>query len=60
MVTDLGVDPAAEIPATLGDLLDASHPLSLHDELAAAQLSAGSTPTAPPVEASLATEVGLG
>jgi hypothetical protein len=62
MVTDLGVDPAAEIPATLGDLLDASHPLSLHDELAAAQLSAGSAPTAtaPPVEASLTTEVGLG
>ena len=46
MVTDLGVDPAAEIPATLGDLLDASHPLSLHDELAAAQVSAGTVPTA--------------
>jgi hypothetical protein len=62
MVTDLGVDPAAEIPATLGDLLDASHPLSLHDELAAAQVSVGTVPTATPqaMETSLTAEIGLG
>jgi len=35
MVTDLGVDPAAEIPATLATCSTRSHPLSLHDELAA-------------------------
>ena len=62
MVTDLGVDPAAEIPATLGDLLDASHPLSLHDELAAAQVSAGTVPTATTqaMETSLTADIGLG
>ena len=55
-------EPTIEVPITLRELLDASHPLSASEELAAAQLSAGSAPTAtaPPVEASLATEVGLG
>jgi hypothetical protein len=62
MVTGLGVDPAAEIPATLGDLLDASHPLSLHDELAAAQVSAGTVPTSTTqaIETSLTADIGLG
>jgi hypothetical protein len=57
-----GMEPTIEVPITLGELLDASHPLSVSEELAAAQLSAGSTPTAtaPLVEASLATDVGLG
>ena len=56
-----GMETTIEVPITLGELLDASHPLSVSEELAAAQLSAGSAPTAtaPPVEASLATEVGL-
>lgn len=61
-VAGTGMEPAIEVPITLGELLDASHPLSVSEELAAAQLSAGSAPaaTALPVEASLATEVGLG
>jgi len=59
---DLGVHPTAEILTTVGDLLDASHPLSLHDELAAAQLSAGTVPTSTTqaIETSLAADVGLG
>jgi hypothetical protein len=61
-VAGTGMEPAIEVPITLGELLAASHPLSVSEELAAAQLSAGSAPTAtaPPVEPSLATEVGLG
>ncbi|MGC8628532.1 MAG: hypothetical protein ACP5VR_13485 [Acidimicrobiales bacterium] len=47
--------PRAEGPLTLAELLDASHPFSISEELAAAQLRTSSTPAA----AALANEAGL-
>jgi len=59
---DLGTDPTPQMPTTVGDLLDASHPLSLHEELAVAQVSAGTVPTSTTqaVETSLTADVALG
>ena len=36
--------PTVEVPVTIQDLLDASHPLSAQEELAAAQAAAGTVP----------------
>ena len=36
--------PTVEVPVTIQDLLDASHPLSVQEELAAAQAAAGTVP----------------
>ena len=38
------LDPTVEVPVTVQDLLDASHPLSVQEELAAAQAAAGTVP----------------
>jgi hypothetical protein len=54
--------PTAEVPVTVQDLLDASHPLSAQEELAAAQASAGTVPleTMRPYELTSSAELGLG
>jgi hypothetical protein len=54
--------PTVEVPVTIQDLLDASHPLRAQEELAAAQAAAGTVPVAamPSYELTSTTEVGLG
>jgi hypothetical protein len=54
--------PTVEVPVTLQDLLDASHPLSAQEELAAAQAAAGTVPVEAvrSYELTSSTELGLG
>jgi hypothetical protein len=54
--------PTVEVPVTIQDLLDASHPLSAQDELAAAQAAAGTVPVEPmrPHELTSPADLGLG
>ena len=56
------LDPTVEVPVTIQDLLDASHPLSVQEELAAAQAAAGtvSVEAMPSYELTSTAEVGLG
>ncbi len=56
------LDPTVEVPVTIQDLLDASHPLSVQEELAAAQAAAGTVPVEamPSHELTSTAEVGLG
>ena len=56
------LDPTVEVPVTVQDLLDASHPLSAQEELAAAQAAAGTVPVEAVRSYDLpsSTEVGLG
>jgi hypothetical protein len=54
--------PTVEVPVTIQDLLDASHPLSVQEELAAAQAAAGTVPVEAmrPYELTSRTDLGLG
>ena len=54
--------PTVEVPVTIQDLLDASHPLSVQEELAAAQAAAGTVPVdaTRPYELTSSAELGLG
>ena len=54
--------PTVELPVTVQDLLDASHPLSMQEELAATQAAAGTVPVEamPSYELTSVAEVGLG
>jgi hypothetical protein len=54
--------PTVEVPVTVQDLLDASHPLSVQEELAAAQAAAGTVPVEAmrPYELTSTAELGLG
>ena len=54
--------PTVEVPVTVQDLLDASHPLSAQEELAAAQAAAGTVPVraARSYELTSSTDLGLG
>ena len=54
--------PPVEVPVTIQDLLDASHPLSVQEELAAAQAAAGTVPVdaTRPYELTSSAELGLG
>jgi len=54
--------PTVEVPVTIQDLLDASHPLSAQEELAAAQAAAGTVPVEAvrSYELTSSTELGLG
>ena len=56
------LDPTVEVPVTIQDLLDASHPLSAQEELAAAQAATGTVPVEamPSYELTSTAEVGLG
>jgi hypothetical protein len=56
------LDPTVEVPVTIQDLLDASHPLSVQEELAAAQAAAGTVPVEamPSYELTSTADLGLG
>jgi hypothetical protein len=56
------LDPTVEVPVTIQDLLDPSHPLSVQEELAAAQTAASTVPVEamPSCEPTTTAEVGLG
>jgi hypothetical protein len=54
------LDPAVEVPVTVQNLLDASHPLSAQEELAATRAAAGTVPVDALYSYELTSSSGLG